>query len=36
MEIREKINEILEPRLALEEDPVKDFIQHYISEMRNS
>ena len=34
IEIREKISEILDPRLELEDDPEKDFIQHYISEKR--
>ena len=28
VEIREKISEILDPRLELEDDPEKDFIQH--------
>lgn len=32
--IREIILEILDSRLALEDDPEKDFIQHYIEEMR--
>jgi cytochrome P450 len=35
-EIREKISEILDPRMELEDDPEKDFIQHYISEMRKN
>lgn len=29
-EIRVKIGEILDRRMALEDDPEKDFIQHYI------
>ena len=36
VEIREKISEILDPRLELEDDPEKDFIQHYISEMKKT
>jgi len=35
-QIREKITEILEPRMALEEDNEKDFIQNYIEEMRRA
>ena len=30
VEIREKISEIIDPRMSLEDDPEKDFIQHYI------
>lgn len=35
-EIRVKIGEILDRRMALEDDPEKDFIQHYISEQRKT
>lgn len=35
-QIREKIDEILDPRLALEDDPEKDFIQHYIAEKKKT
>jgi hypothetical protein len=35
-EIRVKIGEILDRRMELEEDPEKDFIQHYISEQKKT
>lgn len=35
-EIRVKIGEILDKRMALEDDPEKDFIQHYIDEQRKT
>lgn len=34
IEIRQKIEEILDKRMALEDDPEKDFIQHYIAEKK--